>query len=109
MDSFMGGNEPRVEGSSTATGGTTSSTTAGAGAGAGMLAGAVAATGAAPAGVGFTSASTFGAFVVVAAVAVAACAGVGEGAQLGSAIVLEIRRDGVLLDVSGRRVLLPRP
>ena len=34
---------------------------------------------------------------------------VGEGAQLGSAIVLEIRRDGVLLDVSGRRVLLPRP
>ena len=32
-----------------------------------------------------------------------------EGAQLGSAIVLEIRRDGVLLDVSGRRVLLPRP
>lgn len=34
---------------------------------------------------------------------------VGEGAQLGSAIVLEIRRDGVLLDVAGRRVLLPRP
>jgi general secretion pathway protein B len=34
---------------------------------------------------------------------------VGEGAQLGSAIVLEIRRDGVLLDVGGRRVLLPRP
>ena len=32
-----------------------------------------------------------------------------EGSQLGSAIVLEIRRDGVLLDVSGRRVLLPRP
>ena len=32
-----------------------------------------------------------------------------EGAQLGTAIVLEIRRDGVLLDVSGRRVLLPRP
>jgi general secretion pathway protein B len=34
---------------------------------------------------------------------------VAEGAQIGSAIVLEIRRDGVLLDVAGRRVLLPRP
>jgi general secretion pathway protein B len=34
---------------------------------------------------------------------------VAEGAQLGSAIVLSIRRDGVLLDVAGRRVLLPRP
>ena len=34
---------------------------------------------------------------------------VSEGSQVGSAIVLEIRRDGVLLDVSGRRVLLPRP
>ena len=32
-----------------------------------------------------------------------------EGTQLGNAIVLEIRRDGVLLDVGGRRVLLPRP
>lgn len=32
-----------------------------------------------------------------------------EGAQLGAAIVLEIRRDGVVMDVSGRRVLLPRP
>jgi general secretion pathway protein B len=32
-----------------------------------------------------------------------------EGAQMGNAIVLAIRRDGVLLDVGGRRVLLPRP
>jgi general secretion pathway protein B len=32
-----------------------------------------------------------------------------EGAQLGSATVVEIRRDGVVLDISGRRVLLPRP
>jgi general secretion pathway protein B len=32
-----------------------------------------------------------------------------EGSQLGSATVVEIRHDGVLLDVSGRRVLLPRP
>jgi general secretion pathway protein B len=32
-----------------------------------------------------------------------------DGAQLGAAIVLEIRRDGVVMDVSGRRVLLPRP
>jgi general secretion pathway protein B len=32
-----------------------------------------------------------------------------EGAQMGNAIVLEIRRDGVVLDVAGRRVLLPRP
>jgi general secretion pathway protein B len=34
---------------------------------------------------------------------------VAEGGQVGNAIVLEIRRDGVLLDVAGRRVLLPRP
>jgi general secretion pathway protein B len=32
-----------------------------------------------------------------------------EGAQLGSATVVEIRRDGVVLDVGGRRVLIPRP
>lgn len=32
-----------------------------------------------------------------------------EGAQLGAAIVTEIRRDGVVLDVAGRRVLVPRP
>ena len=32
-----------------------------------------------------------------------------EGSQIGAAIVLEIRRDGVVLDVAGRRVLLPRP
>jgi general secretion pathway protein B len=32
-----------------------------------------------------------------------------EGAQLGAAVVTEIRRDGVVLDVGGRRVLLPRP
>ena len=34
---------------------------------------------------------------------------VGEGSQLGNAIVLSIRRDGVVLDVAGKRVLLPRP
>jgi general secretion pathway protein B len=32
-----------------------------------------------------------------------------EGAQLGGAVVTQIRRDGVELDVNGRRVLLPRP
>jgi general secretion pathway protein B len=32
-----------------------------------------------------------------------------EGAQLGGATVVEIRRDGVVLEVGGRRVLLPRP
>jgi general secretion pathway protein B len=32
-----------------------------------------------------------------------------EGSQIGAAIVLEIRRDGVVLDVAGKRVLLPRP
>ena len=32
-----------------------------------------------------------------------------EGATIGSAVVAEIRRDGVVLDVNGRRVLLPRP
>lgn len=32
-----------------------------------------------------------------------------EGASLGGAVVAEIRRDGVVLDVNGRRVLLPRP
>jgi general secretion pathway protein B len=32
-----------------------------------------------------------------------------EGSQVGAATVVEIRRDGVVLDVSGRRVLLPRP
>ena len=32
-----------------------------------------------------------------------------EGAQLGAAVVTEIRRDGVVLDVGGRRVCVPRP
>ena len=32
-----------------------------------------------------------------------------EGSQVGNAIVLAIRRDGVVLDIGGRRVLLPRP
>ena len=32
-----------------------------------------------------------------------------EGSQIGAAIVLEIRRDGVVLYVAGKRVLLPRP
>ena len=32
-----------------------------------------------------------------------------EGAALGNAVVAEIRRDGIVLDVNGRRVLLPRP
>jgi general secretion pathway protein B len=32
-----------------------------------------------------------------------------EGSQIGAAIVLEIRRDGVVLDIAGKRVLLPRP
>ena len=32
-----------------------------------------------------------------------------EGTQLGGAVVTQIRRDGVELDVNGRRVLLPRP
>lgn len=32
-----------------------------------------------------------------------------EGAALGNAVVAEIRRDGIVLDVNGQRVLLPRP
>jgi general secretion pathway protein B len=32
-----------------------------------------------------------------------------EGSRLGSATVVEIRRDGVVLDVNGQRVLLPKP
>ena len=32
-----------------------------------------------------------------------------EGAMIGPAVVTAIRRDGVVLDVNGRRVLLPRP
>jgi general secretion pathway protein B len=32
-----------------------------------------------------------------------------EGSRLGSATVVEIRRDGVVLEVGGTRVLLPRP
>jgi general secretion pathway protein B len=32
-----------------------------------------------------------------------------EGSQLGAAVVTEIRRDGVVLDVDGRRVIVPRP
>jgi general secretion pathway protein B len=34
---------------------------------------------------------------------------IGEGANLGGAVVAEIRRDGVVLDLAGRRYLLPRP
>ena len=34
---------------------------------------------------------------------------VGEGGVVGAAVVAAIRRDGVLLDIGGRRVLLPRP
>ena len=34
---------------------------------------------------------------------------IGEGANLGGAVVAEIRRDGVVLDLGGRRYLLPRP
>jgi hypothetical protein len=33
----------------------------------------------------------------------------GEGSTAGNAIVVEIRRDGVVLEISGRRVLLARP
>jgi general secretion pathway protein B len=32
-----------------------------------------------------------------------------EGTQLGAGVVTQIRRDGVVIDVAGRRVLLPRP
>lgn len=32
-----------------------------------------------------------------------------EGASIGGAVVAQIRRDGVELDVNGRRLLLPRP
>lgn len=32
-----------------------------------------------------------------------------EGTQLGAGVVTQIRRDGVVLDVNGRRVLVPRP
>lgn len=34
---------------------------------------------------------------------------IGEGANLGGAVVAEIRRDGVVLVLAGRRYLLPRP
>ena len=34
---------------------------------------------------------------------------VGEGSSLSGAIVAEIRRDGVALDINGQRYLLPRP
>jgi general secretion pathway protein B len=33
----------------------------------------------------------------------------GEGAVVGSGVIEEIRRDGVVLDIGGRRILLPRP
>ncbi len=33
----------------------------------------------------------------------------GEGAVVGSGVIEEIRRDGVVLDIEGRRILLPRP
>ncbi len=32
-----------------------------------------------------------------------------QGAAIGNAVVAEIRRDGIVLDVNGQRVLLPRP
>lgn len=32
-----------------------------------------------------------------------------EGSSLGAGVVEQIRRDGVVLDINGRRVLLPRP
>jgi general secretion pathway protein B len=34
---------------------------------------------------------------------------VAEGARLGAAVVAQIRRDGVVIDVDGRRLLLPKP
>ena len=34
---------------------------------------------------------------------------VAEGATLGTGVVAEIRRDGVVIEVDGRRVLLPKP
>ena len=34
---------------------------------------------------------------------------VGEGALMGSGVIEEIRRDGVVLVIDGRRILLPRP
>ncbi len=34
---------------------------------------------------------------------------VGEGAMVGSGVIEEIRRDGVVLEIEGRRILLPRP
>ena len=33
----------------------------------------------------------------------------GEGAVVGNGVIEEIRRDGVVLDIGGRRILLPRP
>ena len=34
---------------------------------------------------------------------------VAEGARLGPGVVAQIRRDGVVIDIDGRRVLLPKP
>ena len=34
---------------------------------------------------------------------------VAEGARLGAAVVAQIRRDGVVIEVDGRRLLLPKP
>ena len=34
---------------------------------------------------------------------------VAEGARLGGGVVAQIRRDGVVIEVDGRRVLLPKP
>jgi general secretion pathway protein B len=34
---------------------------------------------------------------------------IAEGAVLGSGVIEQIRRDGVVLDLDGRRILLPRP
>ena len=34
---------------------------------------------------------------------------IGEGALVGSGVIEEIRRDGVVLVIDGRRILLPRP
>jgi general secretion pathway protein B len=33
----------------------------------------------------------------------------GEGGKVGSVVVAQIRRDGVVLDIAGRQFLLPRP
>jgi len=34
---------------------------------------------------------------------------IGEGAVVGNGVIQEIRRDGVVIEIDGRRILLPRP